>query len=309
MKIPNSLLALSVAVFLASCNNSTTTNTTVAADGTSPAKKTETPAPQPEIKPMEVRYTYFLFKDSGRSRMRNFSAEQKDIIYSLNRVDATNIPNIDTLVIPDKFPADRREISPFPQSVAALKDVNKIILFSYPIQAFAVYANGVLDKWGPTSMGSKVHKTPTGLFFTNWKSEETVSTVDDEWILKWNFNIANKDGVGFHQYALPGKPASHSCLRLLEKDAMWLYEFADQWKLAPDEQTVEVKGTPTLVYGDYPFGGRRPWLNLLNDPKANDVSEQEITSLVQPHIAEIMEVQKQRAALPAETPKDATAQK
>jgi hypothetical protein len=26
------------------------------------------------------------------------------------------------------------------------------------------------------------HKTPTGLFFTNWKAEETTSTFDDEWI-------------------------------------------------------------------------------------------------------------------------------
>jgi hypothetical protein len=29
-------------------------------------------------------------------------------------------------------------------------------------------------------MGSEKHKTPTGLFFTNWKAEETTSTFDDE---------------------------------------------------------------------------------------------------------------------------------
>jgi hypothetical protein len=31
-----------------------------------------------------------------------------------------------------------------------------------------------------TNMGSEKHKTPTGLFFTNWKAEETTSTFDDE---------------------------------------------------------------------------------------------------------------------------------
>jgi hypothetical protein len=29
--------------------------------------------------------------------------------------------------------------------------------------------------------GEEKHKTPTGLFFTNWKAEETTSTFDDEW--------------------------------------------------------------------------------------------------------------------------------
>jgi hypothetical protein len=34
-------------------------------------------------------------------------------------------------------------------------------------------------------------------FFTNWKAEETTSTFDDEWDLRWNFNIENKvwDGI------------------------------------------------------------------------------------------------------------------
>jgi hypothetical protein len=39
-------------------------------------------------------------------------------------------------------------------------------------------------------------------FFTNWKAEETTS--DDEWDLRWNFNIENKLGVGWHQYSLQG---------------------------------------------------------------------------------------------------------
>jgi hypothetical protein len=58
---------------------------------------------------------------------------------------------------------------------------------------------------GPTKWGEK-HKTPTGLF-SNWKAEETTSTFD-EWDLRWNFNIENKLGVGWHQYSLQGYPAS-----------------------------------------------------------------------------------------------------
>jgi hypothetical protein len=42
---------------------------------------------------------------------------------------------------------------------------------------------------------------------TNWaflhelESRGTTSTFDDEWDLRWNFNIENKLGVGWHQYS------------------------------------------------------------------------------------------------------------
>ncbi len=311
MKKPAVLIIFSLAVGLNSCTQPAGTDSVAEARNPSPVKdsgrKAETPAPTlvSEIKPAEVHYTYFRFKDSGKQRMRDYTAEQKDIIYTLNRVDASNLRGADTIVIPDTWPQDRREISPFPQTVASIQEVNKMIIFSYPIQAYAVYTNGVLHKWGPTSMGSKIHKTPTGIFFTNWKAKETISTANDEWILKWNFNISNQGGVGFHQYALPGIPASHSCLRLLAKDAEWFYYFADQWKLDDSRNNVEIKGTPVLVYGEYPWGSRRPWRNLLDNPKANDVSEAEITAMLEPHLSEILEQQQKRAALPADTAKTA----
>jgi hypothetical protein len=88
---------------------------------------------------------------------------------------------------------------------------------------------------------SEKHKTP--LFFTNWKAEETTSTFDDEWDLRWNFNIENKLGVGWHQYSLPGYPASF-LLETSGKDQT-LYEWADEWQLA-DSETVKVKGTLLL---------------------------------------------------------------
>jgi hypothetical protein len=50
--------------------------------------------------------------------------------------------------------------------------------------------------------------------------------------LRWNFNIENKLGVGWH--SLPGYPASHSCLRL--EDAKLLYEWADEWQLMIQKQ-------------------------------------------------------------------------
>jgi hypothetical protein len=49
------------------------------------------------------------------------------------------------------------------------------------------------------------------------------------------------------------------------------------------------------VYGAYPFGSRRPWLHLLDDPKANTISEADLEQEIQPHLQRIMEQQERRA--------------
>ncbi|PXY43431.1 L,D-transpeptidase [Flavobacterium hydrophilum] len=213
-----------------------------------------------------------------------------NIVYALNRTDKANFKKLDSVVIPADFSGDLVYYLPFPLHINALEEVSKIIIFSYSTQTFAAYENGELVYTGPTNMGRKADPTPTGLFFTNWKAEKTTSTFNDEWDLKWNFNIENKLGVGFHQYELPGYPASHSCLRLLEKDAKYLYKFADEWILK-DKENVKVKGTPVVVFGSYDFDGPKPWLQLASNPKVLDIPEAEIEKQTKPFMQEILENQ------------------
>ena len=216
-----------------------------------------------------------------------------EIVTAINRTDKKNLAKQDSIVIPNDFSGDVVYYLPFPLEINYLADVSKVLLFSYPTQTFAAYENGVLVYSGPTNMGRKKDKTPTGLFYTNWKAEETTSTFNDEWDLKWNFNIENKLGVGFHEYELPGYPASHSCLRLLEKDAKFLYDWADQWVLA-DKETVKVKGTPVIVFGSYDFEEPKPWLQLVKNPKSLDISIAEVEKQTAPFLKAILEQQKIR---------------
>lgn len=219
-----------------------------------------------------------------------FTKEQQYTIAALNRIDTDHIKSRDTLIVPNEFKPKFIDYSPFPRKLDNLAEVPKIVFFSYPIQAYSVYENGNLVKWGPTNMGKKAAQTPRGLFFTNWKGRRVISTVDDEWILNWNFNIHNKEGVGWHQYALPGYPASHSCLRLLDADAQWLYNWADQWVLA-DKNTVKVKGTPVIVFGDYQFGVKGIWHRLVEDPTVTTISNSTLEAIVEPYLAEIFNQQ------------------
>lgn len=240
--------------------------------------------------PKTVSYT---LENTKEWLKKNESSSNLEIAIAVNRTDKENFTKIDSVIIPMDMSGDIAFYLPFPLEVPYLEKVDKVIFFSYPTQTFAAYENGILTYTGPTNMGSAKHITPTGLFFTNWKAEETTSTFDDEWKLLWNFNIANKEGVGFHQYSLPGYPASHSCLRLQEKDAKDLYEWADQWVLA-DEENVKFKGTPVIVFGSYNFGAPKPWLQLIKNPKALAISENEIENISKPYLATILTEQDKR---------------
>lgn len=289
---------ITVMACISGCGNKDNGNDEVTA-GSSGTTQTVNKADEPEKKaePIAVTYTAWPIKKvdtAVKAFKAKYTGQDRWTILALNRIDEANMRRADTLIIPDTIFADFNLYSPFPSDMSILKDVNKMVIFSYAIQAFAAYEHGKLVYWGPTSMGAKIHPTPTGLHFANWKAKETISTVDDEWKLKWNFNIENKEGVGWHQYALPGYPASHSCLRMLEEQAKWMYSWANQW-IVKGENTVLAQGTPVIVYGAYPFGSRRPWLHLLNDPKANTIPQADLEKEIQPHLQRILEQQERRA--------------
>lgn len=300
---------IALAFFTVQCSKSEQGNVSASDLHNLPNNSTENKEQRDSVKvepQKNIHYTSIIIppkkKDSVLGAFKkNYSDEEQYIILALNRLDKKNLWRADTLMIPDHFEKDFRAYSPFPAHVDVLNDVKKFVVFSYPIQAYAAYENGNLVKWGPSSMGKKAAQTKRGLMFANWKKELAISTVDSEWKLPYNFNIHNTLGIGWHQYDLPGFPASHSCLRLLMDDAKWMYNFAETWVLNKGGATTKAKGTPVVVFGDYAWGKKKPWKQLYLNPKATEVSEQEMNSIITPYKDEILKEQQNREQVVAQT--------
>lgn len=217
-----------------------------------------------------------------------FGKDARTLILTLNRLDSHNLRRGDSLVIPDTI-AQLISYSPYPFVIEKLKLIPKIIFVSRKIQAFACYENGVIIRWGPTSTGRKSKPTPEGLFHTNWKSRKTTSTINEEWVLPFYFNIVNNEGVAFHHFSMPGYPASHACIRLLENDAQWLYSWAEQWILTKDGEQIRAYGTPVIIFDNYKYGTPPPWKRLTIDPDAQNIEIAKIDSLLDKHLDSIKE--------------------
>ncbi|UZH55728.1 L,D-transpeptidase [Salinimicrobium tongyeongense] len=236
---------------------------------------------EPQQLPLFVTYQLDSLENAAEidSFKHRFSEREQEFIFGINRVDPYRLKPGDLLVIPDTLTTNFLDYSPFPKRLEMLDSIPKTVLISRRIQAFALYENGRLFKWGPVSSGKRSTPTPAGLFYGNYKARSKISTVNDSWLMPYYFNFMNFEGVGVHQYSMPGYPASHACVRLRRDDAITIYNWASQWKLDATGQLIERNGTPFMVFGDYDFESAVPWLQLADNPNSNYLNAGELETL------------------------------
>jgi len=279
--------------FLAQCSSTTLDNTSLLRNSDTIEKHNTIVDQTPPN--LHIDYQLIATKDNSEWLRSLPSGDTLDVILALNRIDRSSLLKIDTLIMPDTIGIGIELFSPYPENIDELHAIKKILLVSYYTQAFAVYENGMQIRWGPGSLGKQSTPTPIGLFSTNWKSKSTISTVDSSWVMDWYFNIANFRGVSMHQYSLPGYPASHACIRLYEKDAYWLYYWADQWVL--DGPNIIAYGTPVFIFGTYPFGQQKPWLLQVKNNQKLEVNQLTLIESIQKSLPIILERQTKRDSL------------
>ncbi len=204
------------------------------------------------------RIAYHL---EGPSIVDQLSEQQIDLLEKLNRSHRAYLRRLEKVIVPDCWNVEEPGYSPLPESILELASHDKEILVYLPIQVFGAYEYSRLIRWGPISSGRAQYPTPDGIFYLNWRSRERASTDNPAWHMNWYFNFHNKRGLVFHEFSLPGRPASHACIRLLRRDAEWLYGWVEGWTLSSDGRDVLQPGTPVWVIGRYEFSGGPPWTN------------------------------------------------
>lgn len=249
-----------------------------------------------------VHYEYYVMPTNptnnsvlSRSEMyRHFGLDREDLkplVWMLNRRDLDTFSPGDTLIVPSEWNLDFRAYSPFPRFYPGAADLDKIVILDKNIQAWGAYAHGELERWGIINTGVESARTPSGRFNVNWKQDYRVSTLSpgynnprggELWEMYWVMNLHEARGIHMHQYAMPvSGPASHGCIRMLEPDAKWLYEWTDTWTVENQRDPISSvgadiveQGTMVLIIGQdisdppRPFVYRKdyPVLRMVNLP-------------------------------------------
>jgi hypothetical protein len=210
-----------------------------------------------------ARVTYHVEPLAPGELPKRFTPAQLGVLDKLNRRDLEHLARLTEIIVPDAWqpegPEGELAYSPLPEEWPWAVSMPKALVVHQPGQVFGAYEFGKLVRWGPVSTGRQETPTPAGSFNLTWKSKSRRSTDNDAWLLKWYFNFINARGVSFHEFDLPGAAASHACVRLLTRDAMWLYDWGEQWVLSPDRRTVATPGTPVVIQGEVDFKNPTPW--------------------------------------------------
>ncbi len=197
------------------------------------------------------------------STMENYRA-----LTMLNRKDIGFMRRGDTIVMPDTIMEDLRAYSVFPQYYAGADTIPKLIMLSNAWQAYACYEYGELVRFAAVNSGEERKPTLPGRYAVNWKAKLRLSSLDSNWELPFTVNFHQQAGSAFHQFEMPGRPVSHSCVRQLLDDAEWLFKWVKVAKYdTVNRRPTPFTGTPVIIIDIFDFNRRRggPWLELTSN--------------------------------------------
>lgn len=147
--------------------------------------------------------------------------EHWDMIRKANRLDEFHLVPGRKLLLPHDVEL-AKNWTPVPEKIDGACPEREVRVF-LDSQFFGAYENGRLVHWGPISSGRPGYRTPTGKFQMIWKAKDYYSkkyAADMPFAI--NFSAA---GYFMHAQAMPGRPASHGCIRLLKSDAKKLFDW------------------------------------------------------------------------------------
>lgn len=254
----------------------------------------------------QIQYKRVVVTSELRDSLRKHCAKTKETWDSyraltlLNRKDIQYFRVGDTIVLPNKVVEDLRMYSVFPFYYEGAKDLPKLIVISNKWQCYACYEYGKLVRFAAANTGEERKPTFPGRYAATWKQRKRLSSLDSTWVLPFTINIHQYAGSAMHQFDMPGRPVSHSCVRQFLSDAEWVYKWISVAKLDSNRRFIPYTGTPVIIHGLFDFTRKRggPWLELANNkPQIDDLPAKPME--VEPALIPMSQIPKVvRGALP-----------
>jgi len=205
-----------------------------------------------------------LPSDTGEVDKEAEPLPKAQVIMTLNRKERRFIRVGDSIIVPEKNTGKTLDYSVFPRVYWEAANVPKIIILSNALQAYACYEKGKLVRYSPVNSGKEATQTYPGKYYLNWKQKLRTSSLNEEWELPYTFNFHKQAGNAFHQYDMPGRPVSHSCVRQMMHDAKWLFKWGRGSKYDSLRKEIPNTGTPVLIIDHFNYSRKRfgPWVEL-----------------------------------------------
>lgn len=159
---------------------------------------------------------------SGDTLSKIAPREHWDIIKRINRIDERHLIVGKKILLPINLQKAKKFV-PVPKYIGQKIFANRALYVFLEKQYFGAYQDGRLVFWGPISSGAKENATPQGSYQALWKSKAYRSK-KYEADMPFAINIS-ADGYFLHEQSLPGRPASHGCIRLLREDAKKIFNW------------------------------------------------------------------------------------
>jgi len=200
--------------------------------------------------------------------------DKSKILKTLNRKEMRYFYVGDSVIIPDTIIEDIKAYSVFPQFYFGARHIPKIVMVSNRMQSYACYEYGKLVRFAAANTGKERTPTFPGRYSMVWKQRLRISSLDETWEMPFTFNIHNEAGSAFHQFAMPGRPVSHSCIRQFLDDAEWLYNWGDK-AIRDSTGWIPHSGTTVIIVDYFDFNRKRygDWIDLTSNKNILDLPE------------------------------------
>jgi len=183
--------------------------------------------------------------DSNMAAFRTFT--------TLNRKELRFMRIGSSLVIPDTVLPDLKAYSLFPQFYPGAVKIPKLIMVSNRFMCYGCYEYGKLVRFAACNPGKERTPSYPGRYSFNWKERYHRSSIDSDWVMPFTWNFHIDAGSAFHQFDMPGYPASHSCIRQFAEDAEWLFYWGRGIQRDSNKKYIPLSGTPVIIIDYYNF--------------------------------------------------------